>query len=140
MWSCEAVPLFTCCKARCAMEALPVFLKKEREQEMMRKKKGVLHLMLSCQVAICAGSIVPLGTSCVGCSGDDERPGGSGRHGILLPTAVGDSVAFRIPDAKRKWNGARCRRQPLFNIPSTSTNVKARESILTVNPRLRTHN
>lgn len=55
--------------------------------------------MLSCQVAICPGSIVPTGTSCERRRGDDEKPGVSGRQGILLPTAVSESIAFRIPEA-----------------------------------------
>lgn len=67
-------------------------------------KKGE-HLMLGCQVAICPGGTVPMGTSCVGCSGDDERPGDSGSHGILLPTAGGGSITFRTPVAKWRPSG-----------------------------------
>lgn len=87
------------------MEALPAFLKRGTETgDEFFFKKGVLHLMLSCQAAICPVGTVPMGMSCVGCSGDDERPGGSGRHGILLPTAGGDT--FRFPVAKWKPSGS----------------------------------
>lgn len=79
--------------------------KRKQEMSFFFFKKGVLHLMLGCQVAICPVGTVPMGTSCVGCSGDDERPGGSGRHGILLPTAGGDSITFRIPVAKWRPSG-----------------------------------
>lgn len=41
-----------------------------------------------------------------GAGGDGEKPGESGRDGILLPTAVGDSITFRSSVAARNRSGS----------------------------------
>lgn len=58
------------------------------------------------------------------------------RHGILLPTAVSDSIATW----KHPWMGSRFLTQPIPIKSSRNLNSKAHDSILTPIPWLQTHN
>lgn len=91
------------CPARCEMGGLLVLVKKKKRKKKEVdwgdevEKKGVLHYVLSSQVAICPSSTVPVEQSCVGWRGDDQRPTESSSSSILQPTAASGSIALTTP-------------------------------------------
>ena len=92
-----------CRLARCEMGGGLLVLVKKKKKEVDWgdgvEKKGVLHYVLSSQVAICPSSTVPVEQSCVGWRGDDQRPteSSSSSSSILQHTAASGSITLTTP-------------------------------------------